>query len=699
MSRPRLIALLLALLTCALFLPLTRYGFTSFDDNDYVTRNEVVQQGLTWHGLVWAFTTGKTGNWLPLTWLSHMAVCQGFGLNAGVHHLVNVLFHTANTVLLFALFLRLTNALWPSVFAVALFAWHPLHVESVAWISERKDMLSTLFGLAALLAYTGYVQSKKPLPAAGNPAGAAGEGKGSVKCYALTLVFFALSLMSKPMLVTLPCVLLLLDYWPFRRILDPGLKFSDVKRLLVEKWPFFVLSVALCPITYVAQRAGGYVTSLDAIPWSDRLGNMPLAYCRYLWQMIWPVDLVVFYPFPMAISWLLIAGTVLLLLLITAAVWRGRRHAPYALMGWLWFLGTLVPVIGVVTFGGQAMANRFTYFPFIGLFLALALGMRDLAQRWRLPSRVAAGAAGVVLVACAVQTENQMHYWRDDVALFSHVMEVTKDTPWVRFRDLGILHNRLGYVYESEGRHAEAIAEYRTAIALRPYYYVAHYNLGVALNENGNSDEAYQHFQTVLQLRPDDVNAMYAMGIILASKGQLDDATALFQKILKLKPDFAGAYYQTGVVLGRKGQMDEAMAQYQEALKYNPDLVEAHNSLGVALARKGNLDEAIGHFQAALKVSPNNAGAMYNLGLALNSQGQLDGAISLFQKVIALQPANADAHNNLGLAFSRQGRLDAAINEFQVALTLNPNHARARKNLEAALNAKGGQPAPPVSPP
>ncbi|MDR3457962.1 MAG: tetratricopeptide repeat protein [Verrucomicrobiae bacterium] len=697
MSRPRLIALLLALVTCAAFLPLARYGFTSFDDPDYVVKNEVVQKGLTWSGLGWAFTTGKTGNWFPLTWISHMAVCQVFGLNAGAHHLANVCFHVANTVLLLALLLRLTNALWPSAFAAALFAWHPLHVESVAWISERKDMVSTFFGLAALVAYTYYVQSKKPLPAVAGSA--AGEGKGSARYYTLTLILFAFSLMSKPMLVTLPCVLLLLDYWPFRRILDPGLNFADLKRLLLEKWPFFVLSVALSPITYAAQKAGGYVTSLDAIPWADRLGNIPLAYCRYLWQMIWPVDLVVFYPFPMGISGLLIAAATLLLVLISATVWLERRRAPYALMGWLWFLGTLVPVIGLVTFGGQAMANRFTYFPAIGLFLAVALGLRDVAVRWRFSPGVVAGPAGVILLACLVLTENQLRYWRDDVTLFSHVMDVTKDNRWVHFRDLGILHNRLGYSYESQGKHAEAIAEYRAAIALRPYYYVAHYNLGVALNEAGNLDEAYQHFQTVLQLQPDDVHAMYAMGIILISKGQFDDATALFQKILKLKPDFAGAYYQTGVVLGRKGQVDEAMLQYQEALKLNPDLVEAHNSLGVALARKGNLAEAISHFEAALKADPNNAGALYNLGLAYNGQGQLDMAISLFQKVIALQPENADAHNNLGLALSRQGQLDAAISQFQIALGLNPNHARARKNLDAALKFKGGQPSPSLGTP
>lgn len=553
-------------------------------------------------------------------------------------------------------------------------------------------MLSTFFGLAALLAYTHYAQGKAKTSA---PAG----GKRSATAYWLALIFFALSLMSKSMLVTLPCVLLLLDFWPLGRFTLADLRFTVLKPLLLEKIPFFVLAVAVCPITYLAQRAGGYVTPLDAIPLVDRLSNVPLAYARYLLQLIWPVDLVAFYPFPKVISPVLLAAVILLLLAISVAVWLGRKRAPYWLVGWLWFLGTLVPVIGLVAFGGQAMANRFTYFTAIGLFLALALGFRDLAAKFRLPTPVIAGTAGVVLAACLGLTHKQLSYWHDDEALFSHVFDCTKDNRWVQYLDLGILQNRLGYVLETKGRHDEAIAHYRTAIALRPGYYVAHYNLGVALNEQGNYDEAFQQFQTVLSLHPDDIHAIYAMGIILITKGQLDDAMALFQKIIKLNPDFAGAYYQTGVALGKKGLLDDAMAQYQEALKVDPNFVDAHNSLGVALARKGNLDQAIDHFQSALKSEPNNVGALYNLGLACSGQGRLDDAIGLFQKVISLKPDNADAHNNLGLAFSRKGQLDAAIEQFQAALAINPNHVRARKNLDATLQMKGVPLAPPAGTP
>ncbi len=439
MTRPRLIALILALLTLVVYLPTVNCGFTSFDDNDCVTANQFVQGGFSWQNIQWAFTTGKTGNWMPLTWLSHMAVCQVFGLNAGAHHLVNVLFHASNIALLFLLLFRWTSAVWPCVFAALLFAWHPLHVESVAWVTERKDMLSTFFGLAALLAYTNHVRSSS-------------VSRLWTRDYCLALVFFALSLMSKPMLVTLPCVLLLLDLWPLKRIQNWKLEIRVLKSLVLEKVPFFVITVAFCIITFLAQRAEGLVNSLDAIPLGDRLGNVPIAYVRYLFQTVWPVDLVAFYPFPFQISPLAIAGALLVLLLITVVVRWERERFPWWLFGWLWFLGTLFPVIGVVSFGGQAMANRFMYFPSIGLFLAVALTFQWVTVRWKKSIGVVVGIACSLLAACLVLTVNQMRYWHDDISLFSHVLEVTKDNQWFKLRDTGILHYHLGAALAKAGK-------------------------------------------------------------------------------------------------------------------------------------------------------------------------------------------------------------------------------------------------------
>ena len=403
--------LLLVLGTLAVYLPAAQHGFTLYDDGDYVTENPMVQNGLTWAGVKWAFTTWHAGNWHPLTWLSHMADCQMAGSNAGVPHCVNILFHAANAVLLFALLLRLTRlradasarqagAIWPSAFAAALFAWHPLHVESVAWISERKDVLSTFFALLTLLAYTKAVTSGKGQV----------TGKDTSRTFVMSpvtrhlsllpaLLFFALGLMSKPMLVTLPFVMLLLDYWPLNRIRSSEFGTRNFIKLLLEKWPFFALSAASCVVTFLCQHHGGAVATLENVPLDFRLENVPVAYARYLLKMIWPAHLAVFYPLDL-LSGLEVAVAVAVLIAISGLAWRARRSCPYWLVGWLWFLGTLVPVIGLVQVGGASMADRYTYFPSIGIFLAVALGVRDGAERFQVSKPIVGTIAGLVLAAC-----------------------------------------------------------------------------------------------------------------------------------------------------------------------------------------------------------------------------------------------------------------------------------------------------------
>ena len=496
-ARPRLIGLLLALITLLACLPAADHGFSIFDDDDYVTENHIVQNGLTWAGVKWAFTTGHASNWHPVTWLSHMTDCELFGLNPGAHHLVSVLFHTVNAVLLLLLLFRLTGALWPSTFVAALFAWHPLHVESVAWISERKDVLSTFFALLTLLAYAKYAKEN------------------CRRCFWIALGCFTLGLMSKPMLVTLPFVMLLLDYWPLQR-------FPPFWRLAFEKWPFFVLAAASCVITFLAQHHGGMVVSLEEIPLHHRLDNVPLAYTHYLLKMLWPVHLAIFYPLPKTISPLEVVAAVAVLLAISAAAWIGRKRGPYWLVGWLWFLGTLVPVIGLVQVGHAAMADRYTYFPSIGMFIALTFAVRDWTNRLQFPPGVITAAAVLILGGCVVLTENQLRSWRDDGSLFSHAISVTKDNEPA--------HLCLGQVYEMEGRKADALSEYRIGLKLNPYRVKTYSNLAHLLADSGQTNEAFAELREALRLYPEDALTHDSLANLLADSGHPNEASPNFER-------------------------------------------------------------------------------------------------------------------------------------------------------------------------
>jgi len=439
MSRPRLITLLLAFATLVVFLPVGSHEFVSFDDTDYVTENPFVKNGLTFTDIVWAFNTFHAGNWHPLTWISHMLDCQLFGANAGAHHFVNVLFHAANTALLFTLLLRLTGKIWPCAFIAALFAWHPLHVESVAWIAERKDVLSTFFALLALLNYAKYVAESKA------------QGPKSKLFFTYSLLAFALGLMAKPMLVTLPFVMLLLDFWPLQRF-----SHSTFPRALVrEKAPFFLLAAISCVVTFFAQKAGGAVASLAKVSLLYRLESAPVAVMDYLGKFFWPAGLCVFYPLRQNISPFAPIAATGALILISLAAWRARNTKPYLLFGWLWFLGTLVPVIGLVQVGGAAIADRYTYIPSIGFFIAVVFWLADFAARLQTPKIIAAGFAAVILTACVLVTEHQLTFWRDSETLFRRAIAVT------RSNDVALIN--LGVALDVQFRFAEALEIYRQA--------------------------------------------------------------------------------------------------------------------------------------------------------------------------------------------------------------------------------------------
>jgi len=569
MSRPRLIGLLLALITLLAYLPAARDGFVNYDDQDYVTENSTVQKGLTWPGIKWAFTTGHASNWHPLTWLSHMADCELFALNPGAHHLVNVLFHTANVVLLFLLLLWLTGELWPAAFVAALFAWHPLHVESVAWISERKDVLSTFFALLTLLAYARYAQH---VTGALCQVTRTNSTSSRVTChvslfYGLALIFFALGLMSKPMLVTLPFVMLLLDYWPLKRVTSDQWQVSKVVRLTLEKWPFFLLAAVSCVVTFLvqSQRSGDAVASLELVPLHYRFCNALVSYGLYLLKMVWPVGLAVFYPLPDHLTWLLMAATAsaVVLVIISSFVWRaGRAHA-YLPVGWLWFLGTLVPVIGLVQVGGAALADRYTYIPSIGVFIAVTFGVCALADRFQFPKKAIATAAVLILATCLILAENQLRYWHDSETLFAHALAVTKNNH--------VAHVNLGVALEQKGKLNEALAEYRAAEQLAPELYHIHNNLGNLLDNLGHPNKALTEYREAVLLNPKLPSLHNGAGIVLTELGRFDEAMSQFKEAARLDSTYPWAHLEIGKMRLKQGRDAEAIDEFREALRIDPN--------------------------------------------------------------------------------------------------------------------------------
>jgi Tfp pilus assembly protein PilF len=655
------LAALLVLATVALYWPATHHDFINFDDPDYVTANVHVQNGLTLGNIQWAFSHLVSSNWHPVTMLSHMLDCQLFGLKPGAHHLVSVLFHAANTVLLFALLRSLTGAVWRSALVAALFALHPLHVESVAWISERKDVLSAFFGLLCLMAYAQYVgKSRVHSP----------QSKGF---YFLALLFFALGLMSKAMLVTWPFVMLLLDWWPLRRIYDLRFTIYNLKPLLIEKIPFFALAAAASVVTYVAQKQGGAVVAMENLPLGERAGNALVSYCRYLGKLFWPVDLAVFYPHPIhwPVAEVVLAGV--FLAGISALVFLQRRRQPFLLMGWLWFVGTLMPVIGLVQAGEQAMADRYTYIPSVGIFILTIWGAHELARGWRHHAMGLSAAGTATLVLCVVLTRQQLGYWQDSETLFRHALKVTRNNY--------IALDNYGNALFDKGRPGEAIREFREALRLKPDDANAHYNLGAALGAIGQIDEAIPQFQPAIRLKPGDAWDYYDLGVALAKKGQTDEAIRQFQTALRLKPDDPKVHFNLGDALVKKGQTGEAISQYREAIRLKPDYAIAHYNLGNALDNKGRTDEAIREFQEAVRLKPNDADTHNALGAAFDEKGRVDEAIRQFQEAIRLKPDDAMAHNNLGSVFLNEGRTNEAIGQFQDAIRFKPDYANANNNL------------------
>ncbi len=615
----------LVVITWLVFGQTVRYDFVNYDDNEYVYANPAITSGLNPHGIIYAFSGTHARNWHPLTTLSHMLDCQLWGVRAGGHHFTNIVLHTIAVVLLFLVLQQMTGAIWQSAFVAALFAVHPLHVESVTWISERKDVLSAVFFMLTLGAYVRYVRSP------------------SIGRYLTMSILFALGLMSKPMLVTVPLVLLLLDYWPLQRF---GGR-SSIRRLALEKIPLLALSVASGLATLWMQQSS--VARTEELPLIWRVANGLVTYAIYLRQMIWPVGLAVFYPHPgdQLPVWE-IGLAIVLLALVSAGVIALRHKRPYLLTGWFWYLVMLLPVIGLIQVGSQAHADRYTYLPQIGLYLLLAWAITDALtsrfatgriRRGGLQRRIVAVTASLAIIALAWCAHVQASHWRNGESLWGHALAVTSGN--------FMAHDGLGQCLANRGGLDEAIDQFQKALNIAPGYPEIETNLILALTRKGRTDEAITHLQTLLKEYPNNAQAHYDLGNALLRKGNSQGAIAAYEKTLSIQARYPAAHYNLGIALDQNGQIDEAIAHYREAVQEQPNYPKAYYLLGNDLLHKGRVDDAIAAYEQALKSRPTYPDAENNIGLALLQKGRPSEAIAHWQNALAGQSDSVDSLNNL----------------------------------------------------
>lgn len=591
--------------------PVQQYDFVNYDDQGYVSGNRQIRLGLSVEGLKWAFTDLRTGHWHPLTWLSHMLDYQLYLLNPGGHHWTNAILHLINTLLLLGILARMTGLFWRSMIVASLFALHPLNVESVAWISERKNVLSTFFWMVTLWAYLWYVLSP------------------GVKRYVWVLSAFGLGLLAKPMLVTLPFVLLLIDFWPLRRwriggsmaggglVVEgrPALPATSFFHLLVEKIPLFILAVLSSIMTINAAKYVNTVATIDKVPLGHRLMTAAVSYAEYVGKTIWPHDLTVFYPYVQSWPAWQVGGAFLLILGVSGAVLLAGRKAPYLPVGWFWYLGTLVPVIGLVQAGDQAMADRYAYIPLIGLFIVLAWGLSEGSAGWRFRKILLLSVSGLILLGLTAATANQLPVWQNSITLFEHALKVTRNNR--------VAQTNLGAALVEAGRPQEAIAHYEAAMRIRPEPEF-HINIGVALMHAGRLDEAMAHYRETLKERPDYAKAYNNIGVVLGKQGKLEEAIGNFERALELKPDYADAYNNLGFAMAQKGRHGEAISHYAKSLRYDPDNPKTYCNMGIAFLALGRPKEAAVQIRAALELDPENA-EIYKLLRHAESVGEMTG--------------------------------------------------------------------------
>lgn len=706
--------LLTAALVAAIFATywqVSTFEFISYDDGVYVTANETVQKGLTFQGIIWAFTTGHGANWHPLTWLSHLLDVSLYGEEPAGHHITSVILHAINAVLLFFLFKSMTGAVWESFFIAALFALHPLRVESVAWVSERKDVLSTFFWFVTMLAYVRFVRQPNPVR------------------YLLVAAGLAVGLMAKPMLVTLPFVLLLMDFWPLNRfgafsagtrspvhgsLRTPAFR-STALGLFKEKIPLIAIVIISSIVTFLVQREGGAVARVDEFTIGDRFQNALMGYVRYLGKLVWPEGLAVFYPYNTEWAVNQLAGAAIILAGVTLLAIFSWRRLPFVTVGWFWYVGTLLPVIGLVQVGSQSIADRYTYVPVIGITVLMVWSIRELLVHRQQLGRIAVAAGFAVLVVLASATWVQAGHWQNSIALFKHTAEVTTNN-WVA-------HSNLGIAYTAENEYEEAIKHYRKAIEIHQKDPEAEHGLGVVLVKVGKIDEAIQHYLKALEIKPDHHEAFNNLGAAYAMQGRTEEAQKQYAEALRIKPDYAEAHNNFGSLLAEQGKLDEAIRHFSEALKVKPEYRDARNNLERAqsghtgrahdislreeklktnpadvetrlelaglLRDQGRMSDASEHYREVIRIRPNNIEARKALASLLSGQGKIQEAITELDEVIKIAPRNVDARNELGMLLGRAGRMNEAVKHLTEAVRINPGSADARNNLGIAMAMQG----------
>ncbi len=652
---PLTISLLLALATLLIFAQVGGHEFLSYDDNLYVTDNQTVLGGLSWNNVAWAFTTMHAANWHPLTWLSLMLDVQLFGPRPGALHLVNVLFHTFNAVLLFLILVRMTGAQWRSAFVAALFALHPLHVESVAWVAERKDVLSVFFGLLTIWAYLRYTNRPGLLR------------------YAWVVLLFVLSLLSKPMLVTMPFLLLLLDYWPLGRIEGrhkpvpgtvPVRQQASWTRLIAEKVPLLVLCAASSIVTVVAQKHSEAMSDLLSLGLSVRLANAAVGYTRYLGKTFWPVSLSVFYPHPgAALPMWESAGAVFLLLLITTLVLLRLRRSPWLAVGWFWFVGTLVPVIGLVQVGAQSIADRYTYFPLIGIFITMAWEAPELLKGQRVGPRALGTASLLVILVLSGLTWRQLGFWESDETLFRHAISVTKDNC--------VAQASLAEALLRKGDLEEAYGLFQKTLQLCPKDYQSWYNLGVLQKDRGELPNAEYSLREALRLKPGYTMAWSNLGAVYLASDRVPEAIDALLEAARQAPEDASIQFNLGSVYGKTGRVAEAIGAYREAVRLKPDYAAAWNNLGIAYKNLGRISEAAAAFRQAAQIRSDDPVAWYNLGILYAKSRDFAGAVESFREATRLGPDHAASWHQLGLAYLSLGRRQEALEVMQTLQSLD----------------------------
>jgi len=662
----------LALVTLAVYWQVHSFEFISFDDDIYVYENEHVKNGITPGNLLWALNpvNAEGTYWHPLSWLSHMLDVELFGLNPGGHHLVNLLFHILNVFLLFLAMFLMTGAAWKSAFVAALFALHPINVDSVAWIAERKNLLSTTFWMLTMLAYIRY--ARKP----------------TIARYLIVFLTLALGLLAKPMLVTLPCVLLLLDYWPMGRMrfgqslpIGSETKFHSnrLSRLMMEKVPLIVLSLIITGIFAYSLQHNRQLINLTNSPLSLRLENALVSYITYLWKLIWPAKLAVFYPYPKEIPFWKTLGAAMLLLTISIPMMTRIKTNPYFSIGWFWYLGTLVPAIGLIQGGLMpALADRWAYVPAIGIFIIIAWSGSELFK-WACFDRktlIALGAA--IFCVIGILAHRQTGHWRNNQTLFQHALAVTSGNH--------MAHINLGIDYTQNNKLEKALHHFQEAIRIQPDMAEAHYNMGNALFETGRIEEALTSYQHAIQLYPDYAQAHFNLGIGYEKVKRNDEAIPHYLETIRIHPGHAKANYHLALLLSRAGRHGEALAYYLKALEINPEDPNIHYNCANTHNALGKTDQAVAHLRQAIAMEPGHEKALNNIAVILLSRGQAADAIPYFIKAMQINPQYSSVHYNLGIAYFKTGNKSGAIGSFKEALRLNPGAPHIQAALNMALN-------------